>query len=65
MIKVFLVGTAEELFQLNISLAPSIGDELILDDEPYLVTGRRFMLEDTPSDIKNVDYTILYVQKNL
>lgn len=63
MIKVFLAGTSEELFQLNMSLAPSIGDELVLDDEPYIITARRFMLEATPSDTKNVDYTIIYVRR--
>ena len=63
MIKVFLIGTADELFQLNMSPAPSVGDELMLDDEPYIVTARRFVLESTPSDTKNVDYTILYVRR--
>jgi hypothetical protein len=63
MIKVFLVGTAEELFQLNMNLVSSIGDELMLGDEPYMVTGRRFVLEDIQRDMKNVDYTILYVRR--
>lgn len=63
MIKVFLTGTSKELFQLNMNPAPFVGDELILDDEPYLVTSRRFVIEDTERDTKNVDHTILYVRK--
>lgn len=63
MIKVFRSGTTEELFQLNMSPAPLVGDELMLNDEPYLITGRRFVIEDTERDTKNVDHTILYVRK--
>ncbi|GAB3804979.1 hypothetical protein GCM10028819_37360 [Spirosoma humi] len=59
----FLAGTAEELFHLNTSPAPSMGDELLLDDEPYIITARRFVLEGTQCDAKNVDYVILYVRK--
>lgn len=60
MIKVILSETAKELFQLNMSQSPSIGDELMVDDKPYLITGRRFIIEDTERDTKNVNNTILY-----
>lgn len=63
MIKVILAETAKELFQLNMSQAPSIGDELMLNDEPYLITGRRFVIEGTERDTKNVNNTILYVER--
>lgn len=63
MIKVFLTGRAGELFQLNMSLAPTISDELVLNDEPNLITSRHFVIEDTERDTKNVDYKILFVRK--
>lgn len=63
MINVILAGTTEELFQSDISPAPFIGDELMLPDGLYLITGRRFVFERTRRSTKNVDYTILFVKK--
>ncbi|GAB3726685.1 hypothetical protein GCM10028816_19730 [Spirosoma lituiforme] len=48
----------------NMSPAPLVGDELMLNDDPYLITNRRFVIEDTERNTKNVDYTILFVRKN-
>lgn len=63
MITVILDGTAVEVFQPNMSQVPSIGDELVLNDETYLITGRRFVFERTQRSLKNVEKTILYVER--
>lgn len=63
MIKVFLAASTEELFQLSMNPTPSIGDELLLADQPYLVTARRHVLQETGDDVKFIDYTILYVRR--
>ncbi|WP_461062669.1 hypothetical protein [Spirosoma horti] len=63
MIKVFLAGSTDELFQLNMNPTPSIGDELLLLDQPYVVTARRHVLQETGEDVMFCDYTILFVRR--
>lgn len=48
MIKVFRSGTTEELFQLKLAMSYCWTMSLVY------VTAHRFVLEETPSDMKNL-----------